>query len=66
MQMLIAPARQFFKALLCLPTAPTLPIEGKGDFGTSLSGQCSGKSRLPFVLDGNRRPKAQGRMAHLI
>jgi hypothetical protein len=24
-----------FRVLLCLPTAPTLPIEGNGDFGTS-------------------------------
>jgi hypothetical protein len=35
--------------MLCLPTAPTLPTEGSGDFGTSpLYGQLSGKPRLVF------------------
>jgi hypothetical protein len=33
-----------FRVLLCLPTAPTLPIEGNGDFGTSpFFGQRSNK-----------------------
>jgi hypothetical protein len=33
--------------LLCLPTAPALPIEGNGDFGTSpIYGQLSDKPLL--------------------
>jgi len=39
-----------FGVLLCLPTAPELPIGGSGDFGTSpFYGQLSDKPQLAFV-----------------
>jgi hypothetical protein len=39
-----------FEVLLCLPTAPALPSEGSGDFGTSpFYGQPSDKPQLAFI-----------------
>ena len=47
-----------FEVLLCLPTAPALPAEGSGDFGTSpLYGQLSDKPLLVLVLNGVRAVK---------
>jgi len=41
------PNATLFAVLLCLPTAPGLPLQGNGDFGTSaFFGQLSGKPLL--------------------
>lgn len=45
----LAPNATLVGALLCLPTAPALPPEKKGDFGTSpIYGQLSDKPLLAF------------------
>ena len=45
-----APNATQFQVLLCLPTAPALPTEGSGDFGTSpFYGQLSDKPQLAFI-----------------
>ena len=49
MRVLKAPVQNagLFEVLLCLPTAPALPIEGNGDFGTSpIYGQLPDKRLL--------------------
>jgi hypothetical protein len=49
-----------FEVLLCLPTAPMLPTEGSGDFGTSpFYRQLSDKPQLIFVLNMRTQPEAQ-------
>ena len=54
--------RSSFEVLLCLPTAPALPTEGSGDFGTSpFYGQLSDKPLLACTwLRGVLHRKAQG------
>jgi hypothetical protein len=60
------PNATLFGVLLCLPTAPALPLERErerenGDFGTSpIYGQLSDKPRLAFVsLNGGAGYEAQ-------
>ena len=65
MRMLIASEheRLFSRVLLCQPMAPSLPLEGNGDFGTSpFFGQLLVRRYLP-VLDhvGCRDVKHNGR-----
>ena len=51
MRVLMAPVQNAarFEVLLCLPTAPALPIEGNGDFGTSpIYGQLPDKPLLVY------------------
>ena len=46
---LTAPERSSSKKLLCLPTAPALPVRDNGDFGTSpIYGQLSDKPLLAY------------------
>jgi len=48
---LTAPERSSSKKLLCLPTAPALPVRDNGDFGTSpIYGQLSDKPLLAYLL----------------
>ena len=48
--MALAPNAAKLEVLLCLPTAPALPTEGSGDFGTSpFYGQLSDKTQLALV-----------------
>jgi hypothetical protein len=52
MRVLMAPVQNaaLFEVLLCLPTAPALPIEGNGGFGTSpIYGQLPDKPLLVYL-----------------
>jgi hypothetical protein len=62
MRVLMAPVQNaaLFDVLLCLPTAPALPIEGNGDFGTSsIYGQLPDKLLLVSLLTWRAGRKAQ-------
>ena len=62
MRVLMAPVPNgaLFEVLLCLPTAPALPIEGNGDFGTSpIYGQLPDKLLLVYLLTWSAGRKAQ-------
>ncbi len=56
------PNAALFQVLLCLPTAPGLPLQGNGDFGTSaFFGQLSDKPLLACIWSvGVRAPKRNG------
>jgi hypothetical protein len=56
------PNAALFQVLLCLPTAPGLPLQGNGDFGTSaFFGQLSDKPLLACIWShGVRTPKRNG------
>jgi hypothetical protein len=52
MRVLMAPVQKaaLFEVLLCLPTAPALPVEGNGDFGRSpIYGQLPDKPLLVYL-----------------
>jgi hypothetical protein len=62
MRVLMAPVQNatLFEVLLCLPTAPALPIERNGDFGTSpIYGQLLDKLLLVSLLTWRAGRKAQ-------
>jgi hypothetical protein len=56
------PNATLFGVLLCLPTAPRLPLQGNGDFGTSaFFGQLSDKPLLARIRShGMRGAKHNG------